>query len=373
MIFYFAAIAFLISLLALIYASYTDLKQRIVPDFLSYGLIVFGIILAAIESVLLNDWIYFGYSAFAAIYGFIFALILYRLGLWAGGDVKLFTGIAALNPINVNIAQYFGLGFVLFNTINLPIFPINFFILSIFSMLPYGAFLIFTKINKTEFFKEELQKSKNLVFYGIFLSGLSYFTIIFKLNYFIALFSILLFGLIDRKNKVLSKIIAILCFIFAFYGSNYSIKLILDSLIIIVSIFLFILIFSLLSSGRKVLKKKVKIENLEEGMIPANNVLIENNSLRFEESLNIKSIINYIKHNQMDRLKEKIEAKDLFASSNKACGFTQEQILKLKEIARNEEIKEIEIKESAPMVPAMLLAYIILNIIGDLLWHIIIA
>ena len=171
------------------------------PDFLSYGLILTGLIIGILESFILNDWIYFIYAAFAAIYGFIFALILYKMGLWAGGDVKLLTGISALNPVNLNIAQQFGLSIVAFSTLNLPIFPITFFIFSIFSMLPYGAFLVFSRINKMGFIKSGILKSKGLISYAIFLSAIAQISALLNLDVVTALIAVIIFGFIEKDEN----------------------------------------------------------------------------------------------------------------------------------------------------------------------------
>ncbi|MEK6972821.1 MAG: prepilin peptidase [archaeon] len=370
MLLFLSLISFFISFSALAYASYTDLKERIVPDFLSYGLILTGLIIGILESFILNDWIYFIYAAFAAIYGFIFALILYKMGLWAGGDVKLLTGISALNPVNLNIAQQFGLSIVAFSTLNLPIFPITFFIFSIFSMLPYGAFLVFSRINKMGFIKSGILKSKGLISYAIFLSAIAQISALLNLDVVTALIAVIIFGFIEKKMKIIAGIMAVLLFLISINYAQDALKSIFDSFAIFLSLFALTQLIYLLSLSGKVLRKRISANELEEGMIPAENILIENNQLRFEEPLSIKRIINYLKHNQLDELKKKIEGKEIFASANKACGFTQEQVNEIKKIVGKETI--IGIKESAPMVPAMLIAYLLLNIVGDLLWNIII-
>jgi len=88
---------FFISITGLAYGTYTDFKERMISNWITYGMIVIGITGYAVVSFIANDWMILagviGVTAitFAAAYG------LYRMGVWAGGDVKLFAGLAALN------------------------------------------------------------------------------------------------------------------------------------------------------------------------------------------------------------------------------------------------------------------------------------
>src|SRR3989338_5916786 len=83
-----------IVLIALSVASYTDLKTREVPDWLSYGLIAGAL---SLRSIFTPD---IGWPALVAgILGlgimFILACLLYYTGQWGGGDSKLLMGMGA--------------------------------------------------------------------------------------------------------------------------------------------------------------------------------------------------------------------------------------------------------------------------------------
>lgn len=86
--------------------------------------------------------------------------------------------------------------------------------------------------------------------------------------------------------------------------------------------------------------------------------------------IEIKRIINYLATNKLQELKEYLQPSGrVIASSRKAMGLTEEQINELKELARKGKIEDnIEVKLSAPFVPAMLIAYLVLNAVGDALW-----
>ena len=76
-------------------ACYLDIKQRIIPDWLTYGGIVAGLGLGILNCLTLG-------SAFAVQYALMLVValalgyLLFALGVWAGGDAKLFWAFAAL-------------------------------------------------------------------------------------------------------------------------------------------------------------------------------------------------------------------------------------------------------------------------------------
>lgn len=74
-------------------ATYTDLRERMIPDWLNYG----AVIVAAGFAYYTNQ-LTVTYFALVAL-AFLFAYALYRLGAWAGGDVKFYTGLLAFYPL----------------------------------------------------------------------------------------------------------------------------------------------------------------------------------------------------------------------------------------------------------------------------------
>ncbi|MBU2100708.1 prepilin peptidase, partial [Candidatus Micrarchaeota archaeon] len=79
---------FFISLLLLLIGSYTDFKERIVSNKLTYGAISLGLLIHAIESFYSNDYFILGIAVAVTIATFIASYGLWKLGVWAGGDVK---------------------------------------------------------------------------------------------------------------------------------------------------------------------------------------------------------------------------------------------------------------------------------------------
>ncbi|MDO8626983.1 MAG: A24 family peptidase, partial [Candidatus Diapherotrites archaeon] len=190
----FELIVFALSLAGLVFAAYTDFKERIVPNYLTYSLIVLGIALHLVYSVLQNNFSFLTNSIFSTIVSFVFAYVLWKLGVWAGGDVKLFTAISALNPVN-----YFFLGGIMqfsfpqMLPIAIPVFFFNLFVFSLFAVFPYSVLIsVFALVKKPALVKE-LKKSLSDKAVEKFLYAIE---VVLLLN-----FSQLVFGLL---NSVLS-------------------------------------------------------------------------------------------------------------------------------------------------------------------------
>ena len=93
----------IILLIGVEFGALTDAKTGYIYDFITYPMIAFGLILSLIQLQ------FFNLISAGAI--FVLLFILYKFGKIGGGDVKLFTAIALLNPFN-QINFLMTLGFV---------------------------------------------------------------------------------------------------------------------------------------------------------------------------------------------------------------------------------------------------------------------
>ena len=85
----------IITIVALLVASYLDIKTREVPDWLNYGLIFSAFGIRTIFSINLGwEIIFGGVLGFLVCFGF--ALLFYYTGQWGGGDSKLLMGMGAV-------------------------------------------------------------------------------------------------------------------------------------------------------------------------------------------------------------------------------------------------------------------------------------
>ncbi len=192
-------ILYSITFLALLIASYTDLKTREVPDWLSYSLIFTGIGLRLIFSVYYNNYSYIiegiaGLVLFVAI-----AFLMFYAGQWGGGDSKMLMALGALFGISLD-----------YNS-----FSISFFINLLLVGAVYGLlYSLYQVLNNWKAFKKELSKfnfKKHVHYFIILVLALSiiiYFSIndiylkfIFISWIFFILFTIILWQFVKIVEK----------------------------------------------------------------------------------------------------------------------------------------------------------------------------
>ena len=89
-------ISTIIALVALGIASYTDLKTREVPDWLSYGLVITGVAMNGIFSVALGNASFILHSLLGFGIFFGLAMLMFYTGQWGGGDSKILMGLGAV-------------------------------------------------------------------------------------------------------------------------------------------------------------------------------------------------------------------------------------------------------------------------------------
>jgi len=111
----FDYILYSVAFLGLLVGSYTDLKTREVPDWISYGLIFSGLGLRLIFSLTEFNWSIFfegliGFLVFVAL-----AYLMYYLGQWGGGDAKLLMGLGAIIGLGFDFSQFPQLAVFLIN------------------------------------------------------------------------------------------------------------------------------------------------------------------------------------------------------------------------------------------------------------------
>jgi hypothetical protein len=99
-------ITIIIAFIALIVASLTDIKNREVPDYVSYILIFVALTSALLQTIIEWNYIPVAQSAMGMIIGLVIAYAMFYLGQWGGGDSKLMMGLGAV--IGFNVFPIFG-------------------------------------------------------------------------------------------------------------------------------------------------------------------------------------------------------------------------------------------------------------------------
>jgi len=324
----FDLIYFSITLIGFSIASYTDIKTHEINPKIPLLLIALGLILHGSESLLTVSLTPLLFSISMMILAFIFSYVLFLIGGWAGGDVKLFTALGAILPSygNFNFFPFYSLAVSL-----LAIFP--------FIILYVAYHLLFIKGIYKKSKKILIQATKKsitapfIILAGYFASSYFGFPIL-------SLILIPLLYLIKKPGLVISLIIVIYSF-----ESNFINSLIQFSLFFWMS-FLTIIFFSFYEIAKKhILRETKKTSELKEGDILAKNLIKQKNRYIFKEFSLFKQQKNIV----------------LFAS---ASGLENKDIKFLKK----EGIKKVELKKSIPFVPIFTLGLVILFFIQMLLY-----
>lgn len=96
-------IQIIITILFCIWASIYDIRDNIVPNELCYILASFGLISNSILSLITSNVKFILASFISMFITYLVTYLLWKLKIWGGGDVRLFTAIAAVIPTGLNI------------------------------------------------------------------------------------------------------------------------------------------------------------------------------------------------------------------------------------------------------------------------------
>ena len=135
-----------IAIISLFLASLEDLKTREVPDWLTFGLMFFGIIYSLIYSIVLSNWSIIVNSIAGFIVCIALGYFMFYSGQWGGGDSKLLMGLGALLGLDITFKAFPVLGTLI----------INIMIVGAIYGLLYTLVVALMKLNK---FKKQFKKN----------------------------------------------------------------------------------------------------------------------------------------------------------------------------------------------------------------------
>ena len=98
-LYYIEMLILTIAVVGVVRATYTDLRENIIPNRLTYPLVGAGVALNLFMYFHTGDFITSLYGFFGAAIAYGIGVVLYIVGAWAGGDVKLFAALGALLPV----------------------------------------------------------------------------------------------------------------------------------------------------------------------------------------------------------------------------------------------------------------------------------
>lgn len=154
-------IQIIITVLFSILASIYDIKRNIVPDWLNYLLIAFGLASNLFLTLMTNNLKYILASFISMVVTYHIAKLLWKLKMWGGGDVKLFTSIATAIPIGLNI-DFLNI----FPTFSIYPFAFTVIVNSILVSFPFLVVFTTHLIIKNNFIKRNVDLLVNLLNYN---------------------------------------------------------------------------------------------------------------------------------------------------------------------------------------------------------------
>jgi len=367
-------ITVIIAIIACLYASYSDLKRGIIPNKLTFPLIAIGLILNGIYAFMLGElWIII---VCLVVTGVIFALgyLFWKMGAWAGGDVKLFTALAALIPFNPILISY-EVFQVPFPVEGIYPFPLTVIINSILSILPFLLIYVFYVVAKnkphlmSELTSPVKDYRKNIVLTLVITSAVNItFLITQQVGFQIIIISLILIYILSLlisklPNQVKAVVVSLITVAALFY--NFKITII-SVVVLFISIIIIEIVRKLLTSvSREALQDDIPLDELQEGMIPAYNLYQRDND---EVLVDDKSFT--------DKMKDSFKTRDpsiLTAPPGKrlvgtlAAGLSNEDIQLLKQLHQDGKISnKFRVKKGVPFAPSILIGLIISLFIGDL-------
>ncbi len=319
-----------VALVFLIALSYTDIKNRKAPPILTNGLLAIGITLHAAQTIISGDPNPLLYSASIALAMFTVSYIIYRLGGWAGGDVKLFTALGAILPFHGAISQL---------TYPVP-YPILILAASTISALPfilgYGIYKTI-KERKTKLKKDIMKSLPKSIYSGFIILATLHLTKIIGIH---PISTVIIAPMIYLSKQPGYPLTAFLATLTILQTPSQSLQNLLYFLTI--SILAITGIKTYKSIKKNVLREEKSIKELEEGEIPGEDVWKKEEIKKKEPSLTRFT-----------------EPGELIIDSRKARGLTKQEINTLKE----KEIETLKVKKSLPFIPVLTGGLVILLIL----------
>jgi archaeal preflagellin peptidase FlaK len=363
----------IIALLACLYASYSDLKRGIIPNKLTFPLIAIGIVLNGIYAFMIGDLWFIVICL--VVTGVIFALgyLFWKMGAWAGGDVKLFTALAALLPFYPALISYQILG------VSFPLqgsypFPLTLIINSILSILPFLLIYVFYIVVKTkphlmgELIAPVKDYKKNIVLTLVITSAVTITFFITQQTHFqIIIISLIIIYILSLLiSKLPNQVKAVFVSLFTVAALFYNFQITISSMVVLfISIIIIEIIRKLLTSvSKEALQDDYPLEKLQEGMIPAYNIYERDDEIYVDDkSFTTKLMESFNKRDPS--LLTTPPGKRLVGTL--AAGLTSDDIQLLKKLnIENKISSKFRIKKGVPFAPSILIGLLISLFIGDL-------
>lgn len=372
-IYYIPLIAAIIAVLACIYASYSDLKRGIIPNKLTFPLIVVGLVLDGIYAVMIGNYWLIVSAGIITLVIFILGYLFWKMGAWAGGDVKLFTALAALLCIYPPLINYQILNYQMPVYANYP-FPFTLIINSILSMLPFLLiYVLYIAVKYKPHLLGELVSPvknyrKNIILALVITSAVTLTIFIVPyLPFQVILISLILIYLISFViSKLPESFKLVLIAVVTVYALYQNIEVTITGIVVLFLSLSFVQIIRKLLTkvSKEALQDDYKINELKEGMIPAHNLYQSGDKIYYDDKSFFEKIKEAIKTGDISKIST---SRGKLLISTLAAGLKEEDIELLNKLSMEDEIPDtFKVKKGVPFAPSILIGLVISLLIGDL-------
>lgn len=372
-IYYIPLIAAIIAVLACIYASYSDLKRGIIPNKLTFPLIVVGLVLDGIYAVMIGNYWLIVSAGIITLVIFILGYLFWKMGAWAGGDVKLFTALAALLCIYPPLINYQILNYQMPVYANYP-FPFTLIINSILSMLPFLLiYVLYIAVKYKPHLLGELVSPvknyrKNIILTLVITSAVTLTIFIVPyLPFQVILISLILIYLISFViSKLPESFKLVLIAVVTVYALYQNIEVTITGIVVLFLSLSFVQIIRKLLTkvSKEALQDDYKINELKEGMIPAHNLYQSGDKIYYDDKSFFEKIKEAIKTGDISKIST---SRGKLLISTLAAGLKEEDIELLNKLSMEDEIPDtFKVKKGVPFAPSILIGLVISLLIGDL-------
>lgn len=362
-----------LALLAVCVANYTDLKERIIPNKLTFPLIGVGVVFYVLLGLYRWDFWTLIAGALGATLAFAIGYAMWLTGGWAGGDVKLFTALGALLPgigrsfEPPHTAPYPLLLTILFNSV-IAVAPILFAYIAISCARKpgIGGKIIAPLRGSARRYLEAPWVLIACSTLGLVIA--SHIGVSWPLKLLLVVILIVAFYRIPFKARV--PIAAAL----TFYGLYLDPLIVLRAFVIIFLLLpgLRLLISAVSVANREVLQEKVKITELKEGMIPAETIYERGGKIGRYRGPSYGKMLKLALRYPSKLVGPKWDR--VLADPRVAAGVTRCQVRALRQLVQRDKLKDsIRIKKGMPFAPAFGVGVFISVFFGDIYWYIVVA
>ncbi|KXA94247.1 hypothetical protein AKJ65_04980 [candidate division MSBL1 archaeon SCGC-AAA259E19] len=374
----------LVALLALgtvFVANYTDLRDRIIPNRLTFSMIAVGIALYLGFGIYEQDLFFAIQGGLWAGIAFTLAYGFWYVGGWAGGDVKLYTALGALlagyEASSLEILPW-GYGISYMEAPYPPPFTVLFN--GVICLAPVLIAYVLIKSVRTPGIGGEIVQPVResvpeiLVVPFVIVGGSALGWELTALLGFgqlasFALAILIILPIFRLPLKFEAPLAVGLTCLGIYLYSLSALKFL--GMTFVVALAIRLVFSSIKVIDRRILQEKISIGELEEGMIPAETIYEEDGKVRRYESPGLKERAKQIFMNPSSlRLSQDWDR--VLADSRLAAGVSEEQVQALKGYVEDDELEDhIRIKKGLPFAPSFALGATVAIFYGDIYWGLI--